>query len=64
MKQRSLDAPSDKVYWIEEYVTCGCSTVERKQKDLPGYCPTHGTDRANSPQKIYSMHRLVTGTKG
>lgn len=31
--------------WYEEY-TCGCtSDTEDRKKDLPGYCPTHGTDR-------------------
>lgn len=30
--------------WVEQYRGCGCSQTARYKQDLPGYCPTHGTD--------------------
>ena len=41
--------------WYEEYQKCGCiSGIAKRRKDLLGYCPKHGTDRA----RLYRDHRL------
>jgi len=34
-----------KLYWIEWYRLCGCSNVTKLRRELPGYCPRHGSDR-------------------
>lgn len=34
-----------KIIWLEEYKTCSCTYIADKKRDLPGYCPKHGTDR-------------------
>ena len=35
--------------YFESYRKCGCvSDEERRKKDLPGYCPRHGNDRADT----------------
>lgn len=35
----------NKTKWIEYYRNCSCSTEEGRKKDLPGYCPRHGSER-------------------
>jgi hypothetical protein len=47
------DAPP-RYAWGEEY-RCGCLSPLGPKRDLPGYCPTHGTDRRN-------VHRVRTPT--
>ncbi len=39
------DAVVSRYVYLEEYKKCGCSFATRLKRDLPGYCPIHGTDR-------------------
>ena len=34
-----------KFVYMEEYLRCSCTHIERLKKDLPGYCQRHFTDR-------------------
>ncbi len=37
---------SGETLWYEVYKMCGCTSMAvRRKRHLPGYCPTHGTDR-------------------
>jgi hypothetical protein len=38
---------NQKFGWIEEYSGCSCSSVEKRKKDLLGYCKYHGGDHKN-----------------
>ncbi len=49
----AIEAQLLKTLWFEEY-KCGCvSNVVSKKKDLPGYCPKHGSDMTHVFKQRY-----------
>ena len=42
-----MSEAKQKYGWIEEYQGCPCCTVERRKKDLLGYCQFHGGSHKN-----------------